>query len=47
MNITKEDTGKLTATIKVEIEENDYLDAVKKNTERLPKESKHARFQAW
>jgi trigger factor len=30
MNITKEDTGKLTATIKVEIEENDYLDAVKK-----------------
>lgn len=45
MNITKEETGDLTATVKVNIEENDYADKVKKVLKDYQKNAKMPGFR--
>lgn len=45
MNITKEETGKLTATIKVEVQEDDYREPVEKKLKEYRKSAQVAGFR--
>jgi trigger factor len=45
MNITKEDTGELTATVRIDIEESDYAEAVKKVLKDYQKNAKMPGFR--